>query len=122
MKMEGYDDPKFDNGYVHVPSWITEYERNKRKLQADELKLDNLMRAEDVRAKMNPEEYITMLHMLYMQADTCELQDLDRLKFKANILTTMLKKCLPDLKSIQTTEAQQTAIEIKLINSLTKKT
>jgi hypothetical protein len=59
------------------------------------------LRAEELREKLDPEAAIIGLMNLGEQAKICELDDLPRLQFQASILTTILKKCMPDLRSLE---------------------
>ena len=66
-------------------------------------KLENENRAEEVRAKLDPEAYIEGLQELMQESrviDT-DLMKLQRLKFQADIYLALLKKCLPDLKALE---------------------
>lgn len=67
------------------------------------------LRAEELREKLDPEAAIVGLMDLAEQSKTCELKDLDRLKFQSDILTTILKKCMPDLKSLEVKEKNSSA-------------
>jgi hypothetical protein len=64
----------------------------------------NDLRAEQVRAQLDPTIMLTELTILCEESKTCTIEDLERLKFRASIVTTMLKKCLPDLKSVEVVE------------------
>jgi hypothetical protein len=59
------------------------------------------LRAEELREKLDPESAIVGLLSLGEEAKSCELVDLPRLQFRATILTTILKKCMPDLRSLE---------------------
>jgi hypothetical protein len=59
------------------------------------------LRAEELREKLDPESAIVGLLQLGEEAKTCDLVDLPRLQFRATILTTILKKCMPDLKALE---------------------
>ena len=67
------------------------------------------LRAEELREKLDPEAAIIDLMSLGEQAKTCELADLPRLKFQADILTTILRKCMPDLKTLEVKEKNSSA-------------
>ena len=67
------------------------------------------LRAEELREKLDPEAAIIDLMSLGEQAKTCELVDLPRLKFQADILTTILRKCMPDLKTLEVKEKNSSA-------------
>jgi hypothetical protein len=75
------------------------------------------LRAEELREKLDPEAAITELHGLMHEADTCLIEDLPRLKFKAEILTTILKKCMPDLRSLEVKEksSSQNVLTINMV-------
>ena len=62
------------------------------------------IRAEELREKLDPESAILGLLSLGEEAKTCELEDLPRLQFRASILTTVLRKCMPDLKALEVKE------------------
>lgn len=67
------------------------------------------LRAEELREKLDPEAAIIDLMSLGEQSKTCELADLPRLKFQADILTTILRKCMPDLKTLEVKEKNSSA-------------
>jgi hypothetical protein len=68
------------------------------------------LRAEELREKLDPEAAIIELVSLGNEAKVCDLQDLPRLQFRATILTTILKKCMPDLRSLEVkNDSQKTA-------------
>lgn len=81
---------------------ITESEL--RKMLVEDRKVANDLKAEQVRASLDPKIMLTELANLCEESKTCDIEDLERLKFRASIVTTMLKKCLPDLKSIEVKE------------------
>jgi hypothetical protein len=62
------------------------------------------LRAEELREKLDPEAAIKGLIELGEQSKTCELEDLPRLKFQSEVLTTILRKCMPDLKTLEIKE------------------
>jgi len=64
-------------------------------------KLDNELQAENVRARLNPGGYIENLQSLIDESKKCEIEELPRLKFQADIYLAMLRKCLPDLKAVE---------------------
>lgn len=66
-------------------------------------KLENENRAEEVRAKLDPEAYIEGLQELLTASKVIDtdLMKLQRLKFQADIYLALLKKCLPDLKALE---------------------
>lgn len=72
-------------------------------------KIDSDVRAEQVRAAMNPAVIINELVSISNEADTCLLEDLPRLQLKANINFGLLKKCLPDLRSLEVKENNNNA-------------
>lgn len=66
----------------------------------------NKHRAENIRAKMDPQLYIEQLGKLFLEADAVnDMLELQKLKFKADQLHLLLKKCLPDLQTIKIEEA-----------------
>jgi hypothetical protein len=77
----------------------------------------NAMKAEQIRAAIDIEKCVGELDRLINESKTCKIEDLDRLKFQASIITTILKKVLPDLKSIEISEKTNNAR--KLIIDLT---
>lgn len=62
------------------------------------------VKAEELRAKLDPEALTLGLISLINEAKTADLEELERLKFQADIYKAILKKCLPDLKAIETKE------------------
>jgi hypothetical protein len=62
------------------------------------------LRAEELRERMDPEPIIKQMLALVREADNVEVADIPRLKFKADVLTTILKKVMPDLRSLEVTE------------------
>jgi hypothetical protein len=69
----------------------------------------NLLKAEEVRSAIDIEACIAKLTNLYERAEVCDLEDIDRLRFQASIVTTILKKALPDLKAIEISEKPNNA-------------
>ena len=67
-------------------------------------KEDMAIKAEDMRARLDPEQLINQLLSLYVEADIADQERLEQLKFKANIVNGLLKKCLPDLRSLEISE------------------
>ena len=63
------------------------------------------IRAEEVREMLDPKALIESLLLLVESADYVSVEDLPRLKFKADIYTTVLKKCMPDLRSLEIKES-----------------
>jgi hypothetical protein len=70
----------------------------------NEKKVKSGLRAEELREKLDPEAAIRGLLELGNQAKTCNLVDLPRLQFQASIFTTVLRKCMPDLKALEIKE------------------
>jgi hypothetical protein len=62
------------------------------------------LRAEELREKLDPESAIRGLLDLGEEAKSCDIIDLPRLQFRATILTTILRKCMPDLKALEVKE------------------
>lgn len=62
------------------------------------------LKAEEVRNKMEPDKYVKALEQLLIEANNTSVDDMPRLKFKADVLTTLLKKCMPDLRSLEIKE------------------
>ena len=62
------------------------------------------LRAEELRETLDPGAAIQGLLNLGEEARTCDLVDLPRLQFQASILTTILRKCMPDLKALEVKE------------------
>ncbi len=77
----------------------------------------NLQRAEDIRARMDIEYLVTELHNLAKQADYADLKELPRLAFKADIYKTLLKKCLPDLRSLEVQQDNQKHARLTIVMS-----
>lgn len=67
-------------------------------------KISSGLRAEEVRERLDPELLIKCLHALVSEADACPIGELPRLAFKADIYKTILKKCMPDLRSLEVKE------------------
>ena len=65
------------------------------------------LRAEELRDKLDPEAAIRELLSLGEEAKTCDLADLPRLQFRATLVTTILKKCMPDLRSLEVKDGNQ---------------
>lgn len=78
------------------------YKYNLRVLSDKKVKAG--LRAEELRETLDPGAAIQGLLNLGEQSKTCELEDLARLQFQANILTTILRKCMPDLKALEIKE------------------
>jgi hypothetical protein len=64
-------------------------------------KSENDLRAEEVRALLNPYGYIQGLEDILEKSQTCDPEDLGRLKFQSDIYLAMLRKSLPDLKAVE---------------------
>jgi hypothetical protein len=64
-------------------------------------KVENGIRAEEVRSRLDPESYIEGLQELLAESRSVPVEDLQRLKFRADIYLALLRKSLPDLKSIE---------------------
>ncbi len=62
------------------------------------------LRAEELRESLDPGAAIQGLLNLGEESRTCDLSDLPRLQFQASILTTILRKCMPDLKALEVKE------------------
>jgi hypothetical protein len=67
------------------------------------------LRAEELREKLDPESAVIGLLELGHQAKSCDIEDLARLKFQAEILTTVLRKCMPDLRTLEIKEKSSSA-------------
>jgi hypothetical protein len=80
---------------------------NVRKILIADRKDSNDLRAEQVRASLNPAALVEELHQLCEESKICEIEDLERLKFRAGVVTTILKKCLPDLRSLEVKEKEK---------------
>jgi hypothetical protein len=63
-----------------------------------------LANAEDLRSRMDPSALMQQMLGLYTEADCADEERLEQLKFKAGILTVMLKKCMPDLRALEVAE------------------
>lgn len=70
-----------------------------------EKKVKSGLRAEEVREQLDPKAIIESLLLLAEQADQVDIEDLPKLRFKADIYTTVLKKCMPDLRSLEIKES-----------------
>ncbi len=75
------------------------------------------IRAEELRERLDPEAAIVGLLTLANESQTCELEDLPRLKFQADIYKTILGKCMPDLKALEIKEssADSTTLVIDMV-------
>lgn len=65
------------------------------------------IRAEELRVRMDPGAIMSEMIALYQEADGADEERLEQLKFKSGILSLMLKKCMPDLRSLEVTEKSQ---------------
>lgn len=74
-------------------------------------KSENDLKAEEVRALLDPKAYIDGLQALLNDADTCKPEALARLKFQSDIYLALLKKCLPDLKSLEFTKGSKLGLD-----------
>ena len=63
-----------------------------------------LRKASEVRDSIDVQGCLNSLFEILELAKTCELEELERLKFQASIIQSVLKKALPDLKAIEITE------------------
>ena len=73
------------------------------KLILADMKIKSGIRAEDVREQLDPKAIIESLLSL-VEGDISP-EDVPVLRFKADILTTVLKKCMPDLRSLEIKES-----------------
>jgi len=78
---------------------------NVNKFILAEKKIKSSLRAEEVREQLDPKAIIESLLSLVNEADTMKVDDIPILKFKADIYTTVLKKCMPDLRSLEIKES-----------------
>ena len=62
------------------------------------------LRAETLRESMDPHAIMQAMVGLVEQADTIPIAELPKLKFKADIYSTLLRKCMPDLRSLEIKE------------------
>ena len=67
-------------------------------------KVKSGLRAEELRERIDPEPIIRQLLSLVQEADRTLVEDIPRLKFKADTLNMILKKVMPDLRSLEVTE------------------
>jgi hypothetical protein len=75
---------------------------NKIQLQIlNEKKVKSGLRAEELREKLDPEAAIISLLTIANESKTCAIEDLPRLQIQIGIMTTILKKCMPDLRSLE---------------------
>ena len=64
------------------------------------------LRAEELRERIDPEPIIKQMLSLVSEADRTPVEDMPRLVFKANTLNMILKKVMPDLRSLEVTEKE----------------
>jgi uncharacterized radical SAM superfamily protein len=69
-----------------------------------EKKVKNGIKAEELREKLDPEAIIVAMLDLVKEADRVKVEDIPKLQFKAQVYTTILKKCMPDLRSLEVKE------------------
>lgn len=62
------------------------------------------LRAEELRERIDPEPIIKQLLSLVNEADRTPVEEIPRLVFKANTLNMVLKKVMPDLRSLEVSE------------------
>ena len=62
------------------------------------------LKTEELREKIDPEPIIQGLLQLVSDADSVDLVDLPRLRFKADVMFGVLKKVMPDLRSLEVSE------------------
>lgn len=62
------------------------------------------IRAEELRERIDPEPIIKQMLSLVYEADRTPVEDMPRLVFKANTLNMILKKVMPDLRSLEVSE------------------
>lgn len=72
------------------------------------------LRAEELREKLDPESAVIGLLALGHQAKSCDIEDLPRLKFQADVLTTILRKCMPDLKTLEIKEKSSSSTTLTI--------
>lgn len=84
-------------------SELIDWAQVERKVLADK-RVKAGLRAEELRERMDPEPIVLQLLALVNEADRTNVVDIPRLKFKADVLTTILKKVMPDLRSLEVTE------------------
>ena len=63
------------------------------------------LRAEELREQMDPKALMAAMISLASDADNIAIEELPRLRFKADIYTSLLKKCMPDLRSLEIKES-----------------
>lgn len=70
----------------------------------NEQKVKTGLKTEELRDRIDPEPIVQGLLQLVTDADTADLVDLPRLRFKADVLFGVLKKVMPDLRSLEVSE------------------
>jgi hypothetical protein len=98
------------NMSADVNKILAEYKKNKTNL-----------RAEQVREMLDPEAIVRELVSISDESKVCILDDLPRLQLQANIHFGILKKCLPDLRSLEIKEKanNQSRLVIDMHNTYT---
>lgn len=89
---------EFDSNKSYTPEQIAAKMLTSKRLKSG-------LRAEELREQMNPQVIMQALLDLTDEADGTKIKNLPRLKFKADIYTTLLKKCMPDLRSLEIKES-----------------
>jgi len=74
------------------------------KIILSEKRVKSGLRAEELREQMDPKALMASMLTLVADADHVAIVDLPRLRFKADIYTSLLKKCMPDLRSLEIKE------------------
>jgi hypothetical protein len=72
-------------------------------------KIQSDMKAEQLRASMSPADIVNILNSISEQAMICHIDDLPRLQLVSNIQFGLLKKCLPDLRTLEIKEKTSNA-------------
>ena len=67
-------------------------------------KVKSGLRAEELRERIDPEPIIKQMLSLVHEADRTPVDEIPRLVFKANTLNMILKKVMPDLRSLEVSE------------------
>ena len=76
-----------------------------RRMVLSEKRVKSGLRAEELREQMDPKALMSSMLSLVHEADSTAIEELPRLKFKADIYSTLLKKCMPDLRSLEIKES-----------------
>ena len=79
--------------------------RGANKIILSEKRVKSGLRAEELREQMDPKALMSSMLSLVREAEYTAIEDLPRLKFKADIYSTLLKKCMPDLRSLEIKES-----------------